>query len=988
MDDFAQSEEALPDWLTSAAGESAETVAESEVSNVPPFGESKPTETFPWETPVSTVSSEEEGITGLPEWISPTDQAPSATPALKSDMIPDWMKEAGWEPSSGKTEEQPASIFDNEEQLAGSDLQPAELPDWLKAMAPPEAKKEVKKPPTIPEKGGEVPPWLQNEPPGPSETVLFWLQQGADEKSGEEEIPPTSAGGEVRAVTGPVPEIPTGEQIPDWLKAVAPETPTEEKVPETVRDYAETVESETLAEDVPDWLKEITQGTPSEETLVEARVPAEDITIGVPEATDQVMELQTSKIEEIPDWLQTMREEAPAETAVEPETTLQAEEAEAVATEGVPDWLQAMAPEAPTTKGVTAEPEISMQAEEPEPVTAEGVPDWLRAMAQEIPVAEETPAEPEIPMQAVEAEETAVEAIPDWLQAMAQEIPKVEESPVELEETPQAVESKAVAGEAIPDWLQTMAAGAIIEETPVEEEIPEKATVESELEELAEEPESTVPEQATFKPIPEVPPVEVPDWLKTVVEGQPAEEIPQAGIEEERPSPEEAVEIAAVSAPEWLEQTPVEEILPPAVEAVEEEVVQEVSQPPEEVTVEAPPEAALTDQDAALAWLESLAARQGAPEEEMITKPEERPGLTPAWIETEAPVEQPVQETVLPTEPEAVPIEPTEIEIEGLAISMESIVEEQPPVETAVTEQVQPQPGIEGPPPEVFHDQDAALAWLESLAARQGAPEEELITKPEERIEIPLVSAQIVEPISPITAEAESIETLPVREAQPTKPDEELPEWIAEAIAEQPSEEIPEMPPVEGLATPSEAETIISQRPPSFQVAPKQLPTEPIDLNVASLVELENIPGIGFILAQNIINYRATHGLFKNLDDLSNVDGINSLVMGDIEGWLVVKPVLQPEPIPSIIPSGIPSKGADQVRAGIAQENISDLILRYEKLIQNDQNLEQVIFDLMEDTNRHPAEASLWQTLGDAYFRNNQLQEALDAYNRAEDALS
>jgi hypothetical protein len=33
--------------------------------------------------------------------------------------------------------------------------------------------------------------------------------------------------------------------------------------------------------------------------------------------------------------------------------------------------------------------------------------------------------------------------------------------------------------------------------------------------------------------------------------------------------------------------------------------------------------------------------------------------------------------------------------------------------------------------------QDSTFAWLESLAAKQGASEEELITKPEERLEAP-----------------------------------------------------------------------------------------------------------------------------------------------------------------------------------------------------------------------------------------------------------
>lgn len=41
-----------------------------------------------------------------------------------------------------------------------------------------------------------------------------------------------------------------------------------------------------------------------------------------------------------------------------------------------------------------------------------------------------------------------------------------------------------------------------------------------------------------------------------------------------------------------------------------------------------------------MAWLESLAARQGVPEEELTTRPEERPEAPPAWVQEEAAGEQ------------------------------------------------------------------------------------------------------------------------------------------------------------------------------------------------------------------------------------------------------------------------------------------------------------------------------------------------------------
>ena len=59
----------------------------------------------------------------------------------------------------------------------------------------------------------------------------------------------------------------------------------------------------------------------------------------------------------------------------------------------------------------------------------------------------------------------------------------------------------------------------------------------------------------------------------------------------------------------------------------------------------------------------------------------------------------------------------------------------------------------------------------------------------------------------------------------------------------------------------------------------------------------------------------------------------------------------------------------------------------YNGFIQNGENLDEVIHDLRDALYRYPVDISIWQTLGDAFARNNQLQEALDAYTKAEELL-
>jgi competence ComEA-like helix-hairpin-helix protein len=153
------------------------------------------------------------------------------------------------------------------------------------------------------------------------------------------------------------------------------------------------------------------------------------------------------------------------------------------------------------------------------------------------------------------------------------------------------------------------------------------------------------------------------------------------------------------------------------------------------------------------------------------------------------------------------------------------------------------------------------------------------------------------------------------------------------------------------------------------------------DLNAASLAQLERIPGIGFIHAQRIVNYRTTSGPFKDMDELEKVPGLTPDMVDDLKDYLTVEVVVEAAPPISTIPE------LQEAWTSITDGEIETAVDQYSQLIKSDQHLDEVIRDLQEALVKYPTDASLYQSLGDAYMHANMLQEALDAYHRAEDLI-
>jgi competence protein ComEA len=64
-------------------------------------------------------------------------------------------------------------------------------------------------------------------------------------------------------------------------------------------------------------------------------------------------------------------------------------------------------------------------------------------------------------------------------------------------------------------------------------------------------------------------------------------------------------------------------------------------------------------------------------------------------------------------------------------------------------------------------------------------------------------------------------------------------------------------------------------------------PSAPLDLNSATLEELENLPGIGPVTAQKILDYRQQHGAFHSVAELQGVPGIGPAHMAQLKGLVI-----------------------------------------------------------------------------------------------------
>jgi tetratricopeptide (TPR) repeat protein len=1021
---FQDTEEAVPDWLVEKPG-------------IPKKGLPEGTPAEAGQPEMSAPAQPIEQVHAAP--VSQPAEAVPAQPSEEDALIPDWMKTAGWAETAKSPVEPQAAPTPAAE--AGEEIAAAEIPDWLKAIAPtnepetspaaseqedlakldqlltsqpiepvtPEAAAPVQaapeaqpadavaKPETFPAEV-DMPSWLEEQPAAQAFS-------GETQPASKEEIPDWLAGLSIppEAAEAPAQATPN-EELPDWLKTFAAETPVNSAL-------------ELVSEASPDWLKDFQEKTE----------PAQPEEMPVSEAP-----VQAQAEEPMPDWLRGLGEETTAPTEV---------------AAAAPVESQAEGPVTPFMAEVTPQPETGLPEAQPEMAAEEQMPE-----AEITPQPEAAAPEPMLEMASVAAE-AALSTEPTQAEVPAEE-PAAKTQPMAVKKTEQPVEElpvqevpvtaaqepgmQPVAAEESavePAAVQEPVIEPVASQEPAAEPVPAgMATDESIdaalawLESLAanqgagEENMLIPPEQRTEAP---------PAWIQKEIDAAKAAavETPPQAVEEEVPvAPEiEPIPLAEVETPvpaaeEVLEPKPAAEI-PEPVEAVTPAVVAPVEEIPvqEPVAAETAAPAATSpedmDLDAAFAWLESLAARQGAEPETLSVPAEERQEQPPAWVEkaaaeTEAmPVIEPAAElpTAIeeptPQEPALEPALSTESSAEAEPAVPEMPVDVVLPVQEPVEEEPLPDwlKGLETPSVEPLAAPPAASGesvstWLQNVQVPEEATEGAIPEQP--------VSETPVEPLPEWLQGIETVAATPIEPQVPEKetPEEELPEWLQEV--ETPAAEPAGLPVDEGLpewlrGIDTTPETVEPEIIPVEPIAEVSLPAvevpQPQPEEVMPPVPVEAVPAYELPVEQPVELIPAEEALPvaeaapEAAAVLKQPETIAEIPVTPVEEIAQPAETLVPEEKPAEELPAIPGVDHSQVFAE-AQGNldagdIDQALPKYAKLIESKVYLEEIIRDLQNALYRSPVDVGLHETLGDAFAQSNRLQEALDTYTKAEELL-
>ena len=872
-----------------------------------------------------------------------TEQEASAQP---EEEIPDFLRAAGWGAATGAFDESKASIFDNEPTSSSEPIAQGDLPDWVKAMAP----QATSQPAEEPEE--EMPDWINKigtkdlpvpaSPAASSDNQPDWLSG-----SGESSFSTSADQPDWLEGIGKKEELPasqSSDESLDWLSGSG----VSANQPDWLDGLGEEQQPEfQTSDEQPDWLKNLGQDQQSIPVAEEQAKP--DWMTGF-EQEEQPTPTSEDQIDWLKDFGSVLDTESPQDSKVDTRSlgTTEDEQDDSFA------WLENLAAKQGATEGLLTKPEERLEEE----------PDWVRQAKSLNQPADQrsvdvTPPVP-VPQPAANVDDLGKsgEEIDDalaWFEGLAAKQGATEGLLTKPEDRNQQE----------PDWIR-QARSAATQQTVAEQ----KPAVQSPV------PQSPAGEES--KPAPAVEPSanaedlgksgeEIDDalaWFEGLAAKQGATEGLLTKPEERRDQEPDWIKKVKSSDPSQQQSVPAQQ--PPVAE-----------QPPVEKTEPATPASQPSanvedlgksgqEIDDALAWFESLAVKQGATEG-LLTKPEERSEQEPEWVKQvkkstgelqSAPARQaPIHEDEVIPEPE--PAVAESAPVDDVASWLKGLDDEE--------ETQEPAPAAE----------DDTASWLKSL----DEPEQEPITFDSAADELPGWMKGIGEEEAPETEPAVPMEEAEVADEVPVLAEEsaaeDVPAWLSGLDEEEQTSSVVQG--AEDLPAWMRDETGEVVAEPMKIEPTRSADWKPVDEKKAQEVEpVQSAP-------QPVPPPKAE----PKPEPKSAPKAKKSAPKKE-----EIKPAAPPEPYKDPVTrrgTGMLTMPVDPIlgsaRAELSRSNIPGALETYEKLIKKGRFLEEVIYDLREALYRYPVEVSIWQTLGDAYMRANQLQDALDAYTKAEELL-
>lgn len=305
-------------------------------------------------------------------------------------------------------------------------------------------------------------------------------------------------------------------------------------------------------------------------------------------------------------------------------------------------------------------------------------------------------------------------------------------------------------------------------------------------------------------------------------------------------------------------------------------------------------------------------------------------------------------------------------------------------------------------PESIPPDLDSAMAWLETLAERQGADQETLFSRPEDRGETtpPEWISEHIDSLEGIAPKDEILETAPgeikeeqelLPEGSPPKKEEtnEADTWMETIVDQHVADhktvpiirsEQEEIPPAWIFPESEENEKSL---PEGLEAAETKSPTSEdieFDESFAWLEKLaaqqgnpedalEPKTGVETSLPVETTNeapaeIEAEHFTPANIE-ASQIEQAQPAAMEEVDSQNVYK----------------------KIENSLNKGNLQDAYQYYGELLQSKTSIDKTISSLQNALYAYPVDITLWQMLGDAFNHANHLQDALDAYTKAEELL-